>query len=200
MSNYMDKINFHLCFYLLWKQKRKKDTWSNYKAVTVALGRGWWFCRGTLKEGLITVRLFSSWPVAPQAPLSVEFSRQEYWSGLPFPSSEPILIPVYQPASIGDIKAHSLSCTLCGFWEIQRVPCPPLNHQQRPSPALARTVLSLPGILLPSPTPKSPILSLSQWPCLFHDATRLEPHRQWPFQTGFFHSQMCVYVCLFVAW
>ena len=26
------------------------------------------------------------WPVAPQAPLSMELSRQEYWSGLPFPS------------------------------------------------------------------------------------------------------------------
>ena len=27
------------------------------------------------------------WTVAYQAPLSVEFSRQEYWSGLPFPSA-----------------------------------------------------------------------------------------------------------------
>ena len=26
------------------------------------------------------------WTVALQAPLSMEFSRQEYWSGLPFPS------------------------------------------------------------------------------------------------------------------
>ena len=26
------------------------------------------------------------WTVARQAPLSVGFSRQEYWSGLPFPS------------------------------------------------------------------------------------------------------------------
>ena len=26
------------------------------------------------------------WTVAHQAPLSKEFSRQEYWSGLPFPS------------------------------------------------------------------------------------------------------------------
>ena len=34
------------------------------------------------------VRLFAtSWPVALQAPLSMEFSRQEYWSGLPFPPS-----------------------------------------------------------------------------------------------------------------
>ena len=26
------------------------------------------------------------WTVAHNAPLSMEFSRQEYWSGLPFPS------------------------------------------------------------------------------------------------------------------
>ena len=34
------------------------------------------------------VRLFvTPWTVAHQAPPSMEFSRQEYWSGLPFPSS-----------------------------------------------------------------------------------------------------------------
>ena len=32
------------------------------------------------------VQLFSTlWTIAPQAPLSMGFSRQEYWSGLPFP-------------------------------------------------------------------------------------------------------------------
>ena len=37
---------------------------------------------------LSCVRLFAiPWSVASQAPLSTEFSRQEYWSGLPFPSS-----------------------------------------------------------------------------------------------------------------
>ena len=28
------------------------------------------------------------WTVAYQAPLSMEFSRQEYWSGLPFPPGD----------------------------------------------------------------------------------------------------------------
>ena len=33
------------------------------------------------------VQLFATpWTVACQAPLSMEFTRQEYWSGLPFPS------------------------------------------------------------------------------------------------------------------
>ena len=38
-------------------------------------------------ESLSSVRLFATpWTVAHQAPLSMGFSRQEYWSGLPFPS------------------------------------------------------------------------------------------------------------------
>ena len=33
------------------------------------------------------VRLFATpWTVAHQAPLSMEFSKQEYWSSLPFPT------------------------------------------------------------------------------------------------------------------
>ena len=38
-------------------------------------------------NSLSRVRLFATpWTVAHQAPLSMGFSRQEYWSGLPFPS------------------------------------------------------------------------------------------------------------------
>ena len=38
-------------------------------------------------QALSHVRLFETpWTVAHQAPLSMEFSRQEYWSGLLFPS------------------------------------------------------------------------------------------------------------------
>ena len=40
------------------------------------------------------VRLFATpWTVAPQAPLSMGFSRQEYWSGLPFPSPGDLTYP-----------------------------------------------------------------------------------------------------------
>ena len=41
--------------------------------------------------------LVTSWTVACQAPLSVRFSRQEYWSGLPFPS--PGNLPGIKPGS-----------------------------------------------------------------------------------------------------
>ena len=47
------------------------------------------------------VRLFATpWTVAHQAPLSMEFSRQEYWSGLPFPSPGNLSNPRIEPRSL----------------------------------------------------------------------------------------------------
>ena len=40
------------------------------------------------------------WTVAHQAPLSMEFSRQEYWSGLPCPPPGDVPDPRIEPASI----------------------------------------------------------------------------------------------------
>ena len=46
------------------------------------------------------VRLFATpWTVACQAPLSMAFSRQEYWSGLPFPSPGDLPDPGIEPWS-----------------------------------------------------------------------------------------------------
>ena len=39
------------------------------------------------------------WTVAHQAPLSMEFSRQEYWSQLPFPSPGDLSDPGITPGS-----------------------------------------------------------------------------------------------------
>ena len=39
------------------------------------------------------------WTVASQAPLSMGFLRQEYWSGLPFPFPEALPDPGIEPAS-----------------------------------------------------------------------------------------------------
>ena len=47
------------------------------------------------------VRLFlTPWTVACQAPLSTEFSRQEYWSGLTFLSSGDLPDPGFKPRSL----------------------------------------------------------------------------------------------------
>ena len=45
--------------------------------------------------------LVTLWTVAHQAPLSLEFSRQEYWCGLPFPSPGDLPDPGIKPASPG---------------------------------------------------------------------------------------------------
>ena len=50
---------------------------------------------------LFRVQLFViPWTVAHQAPLCMEFSRQDYWSRLPFPTPEDLLIPGIEPASL----------------------------------------------------------------------------------------------------
>ena len=51
-------------------------------------------------KSLSRVPLFSTpWTVAHQAPPSMEFSRQEYWSGLPFPSPGDLPDPGIEPGS-----------------------------------------------------------------------------------------------------
>ena len=45
-------------------------------------------------------RLFATlWTVAYQAPLSMGFSRQEHWTGLPFPSPGDLPNPRMEPRS-----------------------------------------------------------------------------------------------------
>ena len=44
--------------------------------------------------------LCDPWAVAHQTPLSMEFSRQEYWGGLPFPLPEDLHHPVMKPTSL----------------------------------------------------------------------------------------------------
>ena len=41
----------------------------------------------------------TSWTVAYQAPLSMAFSRQEYWGELPFPSAGDLPNPEIEPGS-----------------------------------------------------------------------------------------------------
>ena len=48
---------------------------------------------------LVTHSCPTPWTVAHQVPLSIGFSRQEYWSGLPFPSPGDLPEPGIEPAS-----------------------------------------------------------------------------------------------------
>ena len=61
----------------------------------------------------LCLALASPWTVARQAPLSMGFSRQEYWSGLPFPSPGDLSNPGIEPRSPA-LQADSLSTELRG--------------------------------------------------------------------------------------
>ena len=57
---------------------------------------------------LSRVQLFvTPWTVAHQTPLSVELSRQEYWSGLPFPSPGDLPRPEIEPVSLASLALGS---------------------------------------------------------------------------------------------
>ena len=55
--------------------------------------------------------LVTTWTVAHQAPLSMGFSRQEYWSGLPVPSPGDLPNPGIEPRSPA-LQAGSLPTEL----------------------------------------------------------------------------------------
>ena len=53
-----------------------------------------WFISSVVSDSFVT-----PWTVVCQASLSMGFPRQEYWSGLPFPSPEDLPDPWIEPVS-----------------------------------------------------------------------------------------------------
>ena len=105
--------------------------------LTIAYTRGFqkqanasWVCLWVSSENIQTylftarhvsvlshVRLFATpWTVARQAPLSMEFSRQEYWSGLLFPPPEVLSDPGIEPASPASPALACLFFTTSATW------------------------------------------------------------------------------------
>ena len=58
--------------------------------------------------------LVTPWTAARQAPLSMGFSRQEYWSGLPSPSPGDLPNPGIEPGSLA-LQADSLLTELLQY-------------------------------------------------------------------------------------
>ena len=92
-------------------------------------------------KSLSHVRLFATpWTVAHQVPLSVEFSRQEYWSGLPFPSAgdlpEPGIEPLSPALQANLSKPPGAPAANCNISSVQfssvtqscPIICDPMNH------------------------------------------------------------------------
>ena len=65
----------------------------------------------------------TSWTVASQTYLSIEFSRQEYWSGLPFPIPGNLPNPGIKPTSLASPVLAGRFFTNCTTWEIHILIC-----------------------------------------------------------------------------
>ena len=57
------------------------------------------------------------WTIACQAPLSMGFSSQEYWSGLPFPFPGDFPLPWIEPTSLMSPALASKFFTTSDLWE-----------------------------------------------------------------------------------
>ena len=81
------------------------------------------------------------WTVAHQAPLSIEFSRQGYWSGLTFPSPPNPGIEPGSPAMQADVLPSELLYAAAAAKSLQSCPilCDPIDGSSLGSP--------VPGIL-----------------------------------------------------
>ena len=92
----------------VWRNKavrdKKADSCSLCKYITILTL--YYSCNSRVSDSCCLVRLLSCvrlfatpWTIAYQAPPSMGFSRQEYWSGLPFPSPGDLPNPGIEPRS-----------------------------------------------------------------------------------------------------
>ena len=84
------------------------------------------------------------WTVAHQAPLSIECSRQGYWSGLPFPSPGDLLDPGIEPTSFMPPALAGGFFTTSTTWEAWPSQRRPFNFKV----ITVRVFVSVPGSLL----------------------------------------------------
>ena len=83
------------------------DPWSGKIPSAMEQLSSWWWWWWWWFSSKSSPTLETAWTVACQAPLSMGFSRQEYWSGLPFPSPGDFPNPGIEPWSPA-LQADSL--------------------------------------------------------------------------------------------
>ena len=80
----------------------------------------------------------SPWTVARQAPLSVRFSKQDHWSGLPFPSPGDLRDPGTEPVSLTSPALAGRFFTTSAAW-MSRMKVLSYLVSQKPGLASSRT-------------------------------------------------------------
>ena len=137
--------------------------------------------------------LCNLWTVARQAPLSMGFSRQEHWSGLPCPPlgdlPEPEIesrYPVF-PALAGRIFTNSatwgkhsvqFSCSVMSDsvtpWTVAHQASPSItNSRSLPKPMSIEPGMPSNHLILCHPSPFPPVFNLSQHQDLFQSVSSL---------------------------
>jgi len=102
--------------------------------IGVGLQKLWkWMCQSFSHALFFTV----PWIVAHQVPLSVEYSRQEYWNGLPFLSPRDLPNPGIEPGS-STLQADSLPSEPPESLPPSKAICPPKRYYY-PKPASEMT-------------------------------------------------------------
>ena len=83
--------------------------------VAISFSSAWkWKVR---VKSLSRVRLFETpWTVVPQTPLSMGFSRQEYWSGLPLPSPDSSLEHSFSALALLTFCTRQFWSALMSLW------------------------------------------------------------------------------------
>ena len=91
--------------------------------IPLALSYPIYLLLGVFSRFSCVLLFVTPWTVACQAPLSMGFSQQEYWSGLPFPSPGDLPDPGIKPVS-------PLSSALAGgFFTLNHQGSPPLGQR-----------------------------------------------------------------------
>ena len=74
--------------------------------------------------------LCDPWTIAHQVPLTLGFSRKEYWSGLPFPSPGDLPDPGIELASLATPPLAGGFFTTSATWEAKKEYCKEENTKQ----------------------------------------------------------------------
>ena len=91
-------------------------------ALFSAAGLGYVSCADCMCVCSVVSDSATPWTVACQAPLSMEFSRQESWNGLPFPSPEDLPNPGIKPTSLASPVLAGGFFTTSNTWETRGSP------------------------------------------------------------------------------